>query len=556
MGEKAAGVSRRSFLKGASGLALAVMGSTATGCASGGKDVSSKTGSKVSDESNPSRETLHAFDSDSTIWAMDEIGEPAEKRQAELVIIGGGGAGMAAAIQAKQLGLEPVVLEKADALGGSFSGCEGLFAVGSHWQKEQGFDYSTNDFVEDCLVYHHYSIQEDLLRNYFNRSGETIQWLEDLGVEFDFITSSAGSRTAWHVPKGSPKPGPYMCGQLVAATENAGIDVQLGTEAKKIVTDDNGAVCGVIAQCSDGSLVEYETKAALLCSGGYADNADMIKYFAGVDPDSWMSYGVPGHNGDGLKMAHAIGAGLCRAPGTMVINGPGVEGIAFGTPMAAVIGQPYQVLVNSNAERYVREDLSATNFCMAGQAMMTQPGPVYMFFNEAQLNDLEHGKGAVWGNGVFAAAGQPIEGVTDQLNGLLDSVVYKADTINDLAETFGLDSAQLNKTFDRYNELCDKGEDVDFMKPAEYLWSFVDGPYYGMKCKNSLFFTVGGLHINTDNSVLDVNGTPIVGLYASGCDAGGLYGECYDYNITPGSQGAWSINSGRMAAESIAEFLK
>ena len=556
--KETSGLSRRAFLQGASLAAVAAAGMGVVGCAptsTSSEKGAAESSANASLAGTGSQEVAWAYHSESPVWALEEVGEPTETVQAELVIIGDGGPGMSAAIQAKQLGMEPVVLEKMAVAGGSFSACEGVFAANSHWQKEQGFNYTAMEFVEDTMTYHHYTVQEDLVRKFFERTGETIQWMEDQGIEFDFIQSQAGSRTAWHIPKGKPKPGPVMCQSLIDATVANDVEIQYETPAKSLVLDGEGAVEGVIAQRSDGTVVKYETSAVLICTGGYNSNEEFMKYINGLEPEIWTNFGTPGHDADGIKMAHGVGADLCRFPGTVNASGLAVVGISFGTPLFAATMQPFCLGVNGEGERYLKEDLMAANFCAAGQAAMSQPGPLYAIFPRSAIDQLESGSGTVWGNGVFTNVGDTFPTLTQDIAELSEETVVIADTISELADKLGMDATVLQATVDRYNELCEKVVDEDYNKAADYLYACDEGPFYAFHQTLMMAFTVGGLKIDVDNRVIGRDGEPIAGLYASGCDAGGLYGECYDYNIILGSQGAWAVNSGRMAAESIKEYL-
>ena len=229
--------------------------------------------------------------------------------------------------------------------------------------------------------------------------------------------------------------------------------------------------------------------------------------------------------------------------------------VPFSTLAFGVATQPNSLWVNQDGDRYVRESIITTNFSNAGLAAKPVE-KTFIIFSQNCFDDLESGHGAYTGNGVFYFPNKPMEGLTQAIAELSDTSMKKGNTIAELATACGLDAKKLQATVDRYNELCAKGEDKDMLKPAEYMKPLETGPYYAFNCLNSLFFTVGGLHVSPKTEVLGSDLQPIPGLYAGGCDAGGLYGDCYDYIITPGSQGAWCVNSGRIAAESAAEYLK
>ena len=118
-----------------------------------------------------------------------------------------------------------------------------------------------------------------------------------------------------------------------------------------------------------------------------------------------------------------------------------------------------------------------------------------------------------------------------------------------------MNPAALVETVESYNGLAAAGEDKDFAKAAQYLYPVEEGPYYALDCSVGVLATAGGLRINAATECLDANFEVIPGLYAGGNDAGGLFGDTYDPNIAPGSMAGWAINSGRIAAKSIAQYL-
>ena len=120
----------------------------------------------------------------SSVWDLDEVGEPAEELECDIAIIGAGGTGMACACQAKQLGLNPIVFEKREVTGGSFIGTEGLFALGTKYTEESGCTLTVEEAITNTMVYHHFIPNHKLYQRFFNQTAETVQWLEDLGVGF------------------------------------------------------------------------------------------------------------------------------------------------------------------------------------------------------------------------------------------------------------------------------------------------------------------------------------------------------------------------------------
>lgn len=160
--------------------------------------------------------------------------------------------------------------------------------------------------------------------------------------------------------------------------------------------------------------------------------------------------------------------------------------------------------------------------------------------------------------GVYVVAGQPMTDLEESFPKLLDSnndYAFQADTLTELAEAADLDADALQATVDAYNTQCANGTDTEFFKPSDYLRPLGSGPYYAFEVFNGCFCTVGGISVSPDTEVMDEDKNIIPGLFAGGCDAGGLYGDTYDVAYCPGSCASWAINSGRLAAQHAALYL-
>lgn len=534
-------VSRRSFLKGSAVAAAGAMTAAVLGgCSPQGAE------SQASGTAASSAQDTACLDD---VWALDQMGEPTETLSADVVIVGGGGTGMAAAIQAQELGLNAIVLEKAGALGGSFSATEGTFGIETRWQKERGETTTTEDAVLKCLNYHHYIPNPKIYRKYFSMTADTIQWLEDHGCKFRDVVEY-NHFLAWHVyyyDEEASSPGSYFVKSLAKATEESGAEVLLNTAAKQLVMKD-GSVAGVLAEGEGGKIMKIEAPAVMLASGGYANN---LNFLHAVSPytvnENLQSLGAPGHDGDGMKMARAVGAQLAEGYGTVMWCGPCAVGATWATDAYSASVQP-TLWVNHHAERYINEDLWIGNFAAGGVAARNQK-KTYVIFTESDLAAWEQSGpyGAVF---TFGTPGVPLSKAREQLESL--SSVHKADSISALAQSVGLDEKALQKTVDEYNAACAEGIDKDFGKASEHLRPIAEGPYYILEVADGYYATVGGVRISPDAEVLDANDEPISGLYAGGCNAGGLYGDSYDVECAPGSQAGWAVNSGRIAMMHVA----
>lgn len=492
-------------------------------------------------------------------WALEELGEPTETIDVDMCVLGAGGTGLAAAIQATQLGLDVVVLEKQAMVGGSFVGTEGLFAVGSHWQDEAGESFTADEVIIECLDYHHWIPNPALYEEFFTRTAETVDWLEGLGVVFDHVQALGDSRNCWHVyeGEGSEGTGVTFMKSFSAAADELGIRIELECPGKQLIME-GGKVAGVLAKRSDGTVVQVNAPVVVVGTGGYANNGDVIRDLNGADPTRITPSGMAGRDADGLKMMRAAGGQLAAQAGTIMFYGPILPGTSYGSEIQAATSMQPHLWVNQDAERFVNEDMFLKNFAYAGNAVHNQERTLTVCTQAIIDRYIDEGPDV--GVGVYVNAGSPLTKLADQLADAMEDeesapYIFKADTVEELAQAAGLGPEKLAATVEAYNEMCAAGADTRFSKPAEYMRALEEGPFYAFEVFNGYFTTVGGIKVTPQTEVLDDTNTVIPGLYAGGSDAGGLYGDTYDVGIAAGSQASWAINSGRLAAKNGASYL-
>ena len=474
---------------------------------------------------------------------------------ADVLVVGAGGAGCAAATRAAQLGLSTVLLEQHAQTGGTTLFTEGLFAVNSHWQEELGTNPDVDDLFTRAMDYHHWLCEGHLFREYINQSGADIAWMESNGVMFKGTSTMCGNTyNTWHLyeTRDGEVSGAVYVEQWAAAVEAAGAQIELNTEAVELVSED-GRVCGVIAKQGD-EYVQFNAKAGVvLASGGYADNDDMIVELAGVKPGRIQPMGAGGRMGFGIKAAQKLGAALAKAPGTLVYYGGCMPGVTYGSHLYCATSFQPLFWVNQDAERFVNEYYAERNFSFSGSAQSMQDR-VFSILTKAQLDDMVE-NGGIFGCGEYIKAGEPLTDFWSQYQDQVDAgneAIQTADTLEELAGKIGVDADALVAEVEKYNGYCAAGKDDEFAKDPQYLRALKSGPYYSFELNVGIFTTVGGLKIDEDSEVLTSEGQAIPGLYATGCDTGGLYGDAYDVSICEGSCQGYAVYTGRRAAEAIA----
>ena len=475
----------------------------------------------------------------------------------QICIVGGGPTGLAAAVQAAEDGAEVLVIEKAAAVGGAANMGMGPLAIGSHYQQRQMIDITVEKALKMFMEYTHYNVDGRLVKRYFEQSAETIEWLEDMGVEFEgaykYFTKSEAT---WHIVKTDQGIGPraasFMNKALYARAQELGVKVLLETPGKKILKDEDGKVCGVLALDKDGKEITIACKAAIICCGGGGANPDFIKeetgFTFGVD---MFNFAVPGNVGDGIKMAWEAGSAKVPVRIEQAANFEGIDELPQSVPN--VLMQP-NLLVNKFGKRVMDEE-QMQNTTYLSNACVHQKGRVlYSIVDTSIVKDYIR-------NGVDEISMVRFDpNVSDFFEGVEiaektgNKGLFKADSLEELAEKCGIDVDNLIETVDDYNDYCD-GYDEEFFKRKKYLRPLTKAPYYAAAVRPGGYGTVGGIRINENCEVCDEDYDPIPGLYAAGADACNLYDDSYMF-LLPGNSMGWAVNSGRIAGMEAATYVE
>jgi fumarate reductase flavoprotein subunit len=228
-----------------------------------------------------------------------------EDIKTQIAIIGGGGAGLTAAVAAAEKGIDVIVLEKRHALGGNSAMAEGFLAAESPAQKRLRIEARKDDVFKIAMDYSHWRLNARIVRAFINKSGSTVQWLEDKGMYFDWVPSYfPGQRIrTWHCLR---KRGMEIIDVLVRECEELGVRIMRETGAKKLLTDSEGVVKGVLAGTKEGEI-RIAADCVIIATGGYGGNEDLIKKYYPDYNENMVHKGVP-NKGDGLLMAMEVGA--------------------------------------------------------------------------------------------------------------------------------------------------------------------------------------------------------------------------------------------------------
>lgn len=467
---------------------------------------------------------------------------PTEEAQidTDLVIVGGGGSGMTAAIRAAELGLDVTLVEKMSFMGGAISISGGNQVVmGSQMQKDLGVtDDSVESMVEDFMANGANLNVPELITLYAENVGETSDWLQEEGVTFNLegglhkLAEYSHDRELAYTGSGAG-----AAEAMRNLVNESGTNVLLNTRATELISDGEGGVAGVIAN-DDTTVYTINAKAVLLATGGYGYNKDLLE----GDMKNALYYGPVSSTGDGLLMATTddINADTRLLEyGKRYPNGIEVsEGIAKSTINGNIPAWKMSaILVNKEGKRVVNE--KASNRTILETELEQTGQQLYLVMDQETFD--------VWKD----ALGYDVQTYLDA-NGTALPVFGHGDTLEEAAEAAGVDGAALAETVELYNSYVEAGEDADFGRSAEYMTMPIgDGPYYIVEQKPRFATTMGGLVIDTDLHVINKDGEIISGLFASGEVVGGVMGD----DSPSGANNGWAVTSGKLAAQSIAAEL-
>ncbi len=474
----------------------------------------------------------------------------------QIVVIAGGPAGLSAAVQAAEDGAEVILIEKSAAVGGAANMGMGPLAIGSKYQKRQMYDITVEKALNMIMEYTHYNIDGRLVKRYFEQSADTIEWLEDMGVEFEgaykYFTKS---EPTWHIVKTDQGIGPraasFMNKALYARAQELGVKVMLETAGKKILKDEDGKVCGVLAVDKEGKDLEIACKAAIIATGGAGANPEMIKQETGyIFGKDMFNFAIPGNVGDGIKMAWEAGVDHVPVRIEQAANFEGIDDLPQSVPN--IMMQP-NLLVNLHGKRVMDEE-QMQNTTFLSNAASHQKNRVLFSIVDSSIVKYYMRNGV---DEISMVRFNP--DVSDFTEGVKmaqesgNSGLFVADSIEELAEKTGIDVDNLVDTVEEYNDYCDTG-DEEFFKRKKYMRPLTKAPYYAAAIRPGGYGTVGGIRINENCQACDSEFEPIPGLYAAGADACNIYDDSYMF-LLPGNSMGFAVNTGRIAGMEAAEYV-
>ena len=489
---------------------------------------------------------------------------------ADVVVVGAGGAGMTAAITAAAEGKSVVILESQSMVGGnSVRATGGMNAGKTVYQDENEFGesagvektlktaaekyadnetitalaktvseqwaaYQANptgyfDSVElmelDTMIGGKGINDPELVETLCANSADAIDWLDEHGITLHNVSSFGGASVKRiHRPVNAEgktvSVGSYMIPLLQENCEKAGVKMMLDTTATEILTDANGAAVGVKATGASGETVTVNAKAVVLASGGFGANLDMVVKYK-PELKGFMTTNAPGIQGQGIEMAQAIGAATVDMDQIQIH--PTVEANTAALITEGLRGDG-AILINEEGQRFIdevgtRDVVSAAEIAQTGSYS-------WLVVDQA-----------------MADASSVIQGYIKK------GYTVTGSTYEELGKAMGVDAAAFAETMDKWNGYVEAKNDPDFGRTS-FANPLNTAPYYAVKVTAGVHHTMGGLKINANTEVLNEKGEVIPGLFAAGEVTGGVHGA----NRLGGNAVADFTVFGRIAGAAASDY--
>ncbi|QTF10587.1 flavocytochrome c [Brenneria izadpanahii] len=427
---------------------------------------------------------------------LEEGGNPATPQSYDVVVVGSGGAGLAAAIQASDEGASVLIIEQMPTIGGNtIKASVGMNAAETRFQKIKGIVDSKELFYQESMKGGKNKNNPELLRCFVENAPLAVEWLADHGIELNDITITGGmSIDRTHRPADRSAVGGFLISGLTKNINKRNIDVMLDTSVTEIIYE-GGAVTGVKAVNDEGETLTILTRSIVVASGGFSANRDMVVQYR-PDLDGFVTTNHKGATGGGIAILEKIGAGTVDM-GEIQIH-PTVEQTTSYLVSESIRGGG-AILVNQEGKRFFNE--METRDKVSAQIINLPEKYAYVVFDE-QIR--MQNKAA----DEYIARG----------------FVISADSPRELASKLDMDYHAFLATLERYNVFVEKQNDEDFGRKTALRQPINQGPFYAIRIAPGVHHTMGGVTINTDAAVLDCQESVIPGAYAAGEVVGGIHG--------------------------------
>ncbi|MBV7407379.1 FAD-dependent oxidoreductase [Maritimibacter sp. DP1N21-5] len=423
----------------------------------------------------------------------------------DVIVVGAGGAGLAAASEATAQGARVLLLEAGARAGGSTRLSGGVFwASNTSLQRRAGIEDNPDDQFHYYMTVNQYKVEPALVRRYCDLSGPTFEWLVGMGASSPLENLYVSGVDK--LPRGhrAERHGEDIADALEGSLSGRSVDLATHTRVEGLVMRD-GRCAGVRVGGE-----EVTAGAVIIASGGFGNNrrlwAELYPSAAKQGALAWY-IGADECRGDGIEMARGIGADIAGLNRGLLLMTPG-----FAEDLEPYL-PPWLMHVNHEGRRFIDE---ATEYSVLSEVLGEQTaGECFAIFDEAARAEAKAHPAPNW-------AADRLAGFA--ANGKLKS----AATLAELAEELGIRAGALEATAEHYSEDARAGVDSQYFKAATHLRPVETGPFYGARIRPAVVCWTGtGLRIDAEARVLGLDNRPIPALFAAGETTGGFAGPCY-----------------------------
>lgn len=444
--------------------------------------------------------------------------------QYDVVVVGAGTGGLVTAIQAHDLGLKPIIVEKMECPAGNTIYAMGSFAAfGTNLQNEAGVKDSKEAFYRDFMKVSEERADPELVQVYVDNISEAVNWLQnDLGIAFKPLKKGVFSR--WPAVDGKGiTGGGQLIRSLVREAEKRKIPFLFNAKVNNLLTNERGHVIGVVAQADDGIKTIHAKDGVVIATGGFSGNSEMLNTYMGGTLSRLCLRGSPYVTGENVTLTRPLGARLVNMD--QFHCGPIVANTHLNPNIVINSGTGFEI--DENGKRFVDENSVYTAKCRT-TVLKTRRNMGWHIMS----SNCERTKAAV------------------EKYKKLNTVFYEGNTPEELAQKLGIDPKAFTELFNAYNQAV-KDNTLKNWEPPCTLKNPVElteAPFYAFPFQGGITATFGGPKINTNAQIINNEGRPIRGLYAVGNAAGGLFFA----NYIGGAQLGGATVFGRKAAAHMA----
>lgn len=514
------GISRRNLFKMGGIAATGALGAVALSSCGGQPSTAEQ-----KKEGQPSfARGIASEDFEGSAAEIEPITDFSDEKTYDIVVVGAGTSGLPAVLTALEEGASVACLQKESVPVSQGNGSSGLIldpAVSNlkgllTWAQEYRTALS-------------YRVNEEMLDTYMRTSGETMLWMNKMSNEAGYPPAATTSQMSKHFSDDSfvtivsnnfgikPESNNDLVAALAVYAEQLGAEFFYSTPGVQLVTDEAGAVTGVIGKSKDGSYLKFNAaKGVILACGDYQNNDSMMKKFS-PEIDGFARK-QQGKTGDGILMGIAAGGRLCPVGHSHSLHDMDAAPLFMADfPLLAV---------GMDGKRFMNEEIPmiSWNQTLRQQQGVEDPGRFCRIFDDAYEEKI-----ASWGGTPTPKASMEnyIPGLLENPTGVRPDLIdtHRCDTLDELAEELGVPTENLKESVERWNEPCENGFDEDFGLAEMYLKPIDTPPYWGVRQWVRITAVHAGFEVNKFNQALDENGEVIPGLYGVGFTGGDLCGD-------------------------------